>query len=73
MTRGGTWRTEVLWENFDDQAVTDYARPVPGRDYRERERIKKRLVRWRVRFQGMPDYERRAVLAELVRAEQGGG
>lgn len=72
MTRGGTWRTEILWENFDAVEVTDYALRAPGRDYRERERIKKRLARWRRKFQNMPDYERRAVLAELVRAEQRG-
>lgn len=70
MTRGHTWRTEVLWCNFSDDASADYAAAVPGRDWRERDRIKKRLRRWRAKYAAMPVYERTAVLAELVRMEQ---
>lgn len=67
-TRGGSWRTEHLWSNFTGDASSDYAARLPGRDYRERERIKKRVRSWSNKFARMPTYERTAVLAELVRA-----
>ena len=70
MTRGHTWRTEILWCNFSPADVVDYVPRRPGRDHRERDRIRKRLLRWSGKFAGMPDYERRAVLAALLRAEQ---
>ena len=70
VTRRGTLRTEHLWFNFPETPLPDQSFATPGRDFRERERIKRRLKRWRTKFDAMPDHERRAVLAELVRAEQ---
>ena len=63
-------RTEVLWCNYSSDVARDYAHPTPGRNWRERDRIKKRLRRIAAKFRTWPEYERRAVLAELVRQEQ---
>lgn len=68
--RNGSLRTEHLWCNLEPAHALDVCQKTPGRDFRERERIKRRLKRWRSKYDAMPDYERRAVLAELVRAEQ---
>lgn len=65
MTRGGTMRTEWVWCNFPEtEALHDYR--FLGEGYRERERIKKKRTRWRVRLEAMPILERRAILAALA-------
>jgi DNA adenine methylase len=76
ITRGGTWRTEVLWLNFDPPrggtaGQGDAARllSIVGRDFRERERIKRLVKRWRHNLMRRPAGERRAILAALVAAE----
>lgn len=70
MTRGHSWREEHLWCNFLPHTAPDFAQRRAGRDWRDRDRIRKRLKSWRGKFERMPEYERRAILAELVRAEQ---
>jgi DNA adenine methylase len=63
MTRGGV-RTEVLWMNYE-QGSSLLSRFV-GRDYVDRQRIKRKASRWRSRFSAMPAGERNVVLAALL-------
>ncbi len=66
MTRGGS-RVESLWMNYAEPgAIADpgYA----GRDFRDRQRIKRKAARWVERFGALPDLERQAILAQLAAA-----
>lgn len=68
ITRGGTMAAERLWMNYPEPAALhDYS--FVGDDYRERERIKKRVRRWRSNFEAMQQHERQAVLSALVEAQ----
>lgn len=65
-THGGP-ATECLWMNYPEpRALHDYR--YLGRDYRERERIRRRQARWYRRLLAMPDLERRAMVEVLQRA-----
>jgi DNA adenine methylase len=68
-TRGGT-ATEVLWCNFDPpEALHDYR--YLGIDFRERERISRKLQRWRDRLLRLPALERAAIIQQLnIKEEQ---
>lgn len=71
-TRGGTWATEVVWCNFEPGATTargEWDRKTPGSNFRERERIKKKLRRWDELYLRMPPDERRAFLMRLIERE----
>lgn len=61
MTRGGI-RTEHLWCNFPAPTVLHDPRYV-GKDYRDRERLKRKKKRWADRLKMLPALERQ-VLAE---------
>ena len=62
--RAGKWRDEFVWMNYPAPvALHDYDHL--GDDYRERERIKRKRLRWRKKLAGMDLLERRAILAEL--------
>jgi len=62
VTRGGTLATESLWFNFPEPTVLhDYS--YLGKDYRERERIKRKKLAWVNRLAKMPRLERQALLA----------
>lgn len=64
MTRGGTTATEWVWCNFQPgDALHDYR--YLGRDFRERERIKRKTHRWKARLLKMPALERQALLAAI--------
>lgn len=64
MTRGGTPRTEWLWSNFREPvALHDYR--FLGSDFRARERIKRKKLRWVNKIRRMPLLERRALLAAI--------
>jgi len=63
MTRGGP-RTESLWCNFEQPAELHDYRPL-GRNFRERERIKRKKQRWVRRLAGMDALERAAVIAAI--------
>lgn len=64
VTRGGSVRTEWLWFNFERPiALHDYR--YLGRNFRERERIKRKTLRWSNRLRRMPELERRALLHAL--------
>lgn len=64
MTRGGV-AEECLWCNFDDAvALHDYR--YLGENFRERERIKRKTLRWKTRLAQMPMLERRALLCAIA-------
>lgn len=63
MTRGGL-RTESVWMNYEASAViADYA--YVGKDFRERERIKRKVNRWIRRLEQLPALERAALLSAM--------
>lgn len=63
MTRGGV-RTEKLWLSYQPDAV--YWSTFAGKDYIERQRIKRKAERWAARFSVLPPAERIAVLAAML-------
>lgn len=67
-TRGGT-RREHLWFRRSSIATVGEEARWAGRDFRERERIKRKATRWASRYLTMPPAERAAVLGEVLRAE----
>lgn len=70
MTRGGTWRTEVLWLNYDPEPgiLAVAGEPVPGDNFRERERIKRLVTRWKKNYAKRPPAERKAIISALLAA-----
>lgn len=63
MTRGGV-RTESVWMNYEAPAViADFA--YVGRDFRERERIKRKTNRWIRRLEQLPAQERAALFSAM--------
>lgn len=63
-TRSGKTATEYLWFNFDKPLkLHDYS--FLGDDFRERERIKRKMQRWTARLQKMPPLERQAILGAI--------
>lgn len=64
VTRSGRVATEHLWFNFPEPvALHDYR--YLGENFRERERIKRKKLRWANRLRIMPVLERRALMAAL--------
>lgn len=64
MTRGGRMATEYVWLNFPEALeLHDYR--YLGEDFRERERIKRKKLRWRAKLERMPALERYAILSEI--------
>lgn len=67
-TRGGM-ATEWLFMNYDEPTeLHDYS--YVGNDYRERERIAKKVRRHVKKFNALPDLERKALLSALVQERQ---
>lgn len=63
-TRGGRPALEHLWCNFPPpDRLHDYS--FLGRDYRERERIRRKLDRWRAKLAALPPLERQAIIESL--------
>jgi len=63
-TRGGRMATEWVWLNFAEPLeLHDYR--YLGTDYRERERIKRKQLRWRGRLERMNSLERYAILSTI--------
>ena len=61
MTRGGHTATEWLWFNFPPPLeLHDYR--YLGENFRERERIKRKRLRWAARLQRMPVLEKQSLL-----------
>lgn len=65
MTRGGV-RTEKLWFNFEPGAA--HWATFAGRDFTDRQRIKRKAARWARMFGDLPPAERQAVLAAILGA-----
>lgn len=64
VTRSGRVATEWLWFNFPEPlALHDYR--YLGANFRERERIKRKKLRWANRLRNMPALERRALLCAI--------
>ncbi len=64
-TRAGRPVTEWLWMNYPEPfELHDYR--FLGDGFRERERIKRRKVRWKARLLKMPALERMAVLSAIA-------
>ena len=66
MNRGGV-RTEKLWLNFTVDRV-HWAR-YAGRNFTERQRIKRKAQRWGARYRALPVPERLAVWAAMMAVE----
>ena len=66
MSRGGP-RTEKLWYNYplDDVHWTTYA----GKNFTDRQRIKRKAQRWQANYRDLPKAERLAVLAAIMAVE----
>jgi len=66
MNQGGV-RTEKLWFNFTPDRVhwASYA----GKNFTDRQRIKRKAANWAKRYQAMPRAERLAVLAAMMGVE----
>ena len=66
MTRGGP-RTEKLWYNYDidRRHWSSYA----GRNFTDRQRIKRKAQRWAKKYRVLPHAERLAVLAAIMEEE----
>lgn len=66
-TRGGTRRTEHVWLNYSPPVeLHDYR--YLGSDFREREKIRRRVGRLKTKLENMPRLERQALLAALGEA-----
>jgi 16S rRNA G966 N2-methylase RsmD len=64
MTRGGL-RTECLWMNYPEpDALHDYR--YLGENRTERQRIRRKIHRWKTKLTALPALERKAILAELA-------
>lgn len=63
MTRGGV-RTETVWCSFHpgEQHYHTFA----GKDFTDRQRIKRKAARWAKNFEALPTAERQAVMAALL-------
>ena len=66
MTRGGV-RTEQIWFNFAEDVPfwCTYA----GKNYTDRQRIKRKAMSWADRFKKLPPNERTAILAALLQSQ----
>jgi len=63
-TRGGRIATEYLWMNYPEPlSLHDYR--YLGANFRERERIKRKIHRWNTKLNKMPVLERQAILAAI--------
>ncbi|WP_140920806.1 DNA adenine methylase [Limnobaculum xujianqingii] len=62
MTRGGV-RTEKLWMNFSEGAV--YSHQFAGKNYIDRQRIKRKAERWARNYKALPPDEQLAIMAAL--------
>lgn len=62
MTRGGV-RTEKIWMNYAEGRA--YTHTFAGKDFNDRNRIKRKAARWRKKYADLPPAERLAIMAAL--------
>jgi hypothetical protein len=68
MTRGGP-RTEKLWYNYEmDKA---HWATFAGKNFTDRQRIKRKAARWAKNYQALPPAERLAIMAAIMAVESG--
>lgn len=67
-TRRGV-RTELLYMNFDNKEGKLHDYRYLGKDFRERERIKKKIKRWNNKLIKLPITERNAII-EMISQHQ---
>ncbi len=73
ITRGRTFAIECLWRN---PIARDSARSIGleywelADDYRSRERVDRKVNRWKEKFSALDERERRAILFALLDAER---
>ena len=70
MNQGGV-RTEKLWHNFQIDRV--FWASFAGKNFTDRQRIKRKAANWGKTYQAMPRGERVAVLAAMMAVEAGEG
>jgi len=63
MTRGGV-RTECLWFNYDPYSL--HWSTFAGKNFIDRQRIKRKAERWAQKYRGLSTHERIAVLSQLL-------
>lgn len=64
-TRGGAMATECLWMNYPEPLeLHEYT--YLGENFRQRERIKRKIARWKNRLERMNRLERQAMLAAIT-------
>lgn len=70
VTRSGKMATEWVWMNFPEPlALHDYR--FLGDTFRDRDRIRRRKLRWKARLEKMPMLERRAMLLAIDEVRSG--
>ncbi|EOI6866759.1 DNA adenine methylase [Yersinia enterocolitica] len=67
MTRGGP-RTEQLWMNYPTGAA--YSATFAGRDYIDRQRIRRKALRWASNYANLSANEQLAILSALLETHQ---
>lgn len=67
MTRGGV-RTEKIWMNYEKGKA--YTHKFAGKDYNDRERIKRKVRRWKAKYSALPPAERLAIMTALCEVDQ---
>ncbi|MCG7551586.1 DNA adenine methylase [Pseudoalteromonas sp. Of7M-16] len=68
MSRGGV-RTETVWCNFEPGEV--HYHTFAGKDFTDRQRIKRKADRWAANYEKLPYGERQAILAALLQIDSG--
>lgn len=66
MSRGGV-RTETVWCNFEPKEV--HYHTFAGKNFTDRQRIKRKAQRWARSFADLPAAERQAILAEILQVD----
>lgn len=70
MTRGGKMAEEIVWLNFPEPfELHDYQ--FLGKNFRERERIKRKIQRWKAKLIKMDAVERAALMSALEQVRPG--
>lgn len=57
-------RKEGAWMNFSPKSLHDYR--FLGNNFRERERIKRKVNRWKIKATALPEFERQLIISSLV-------
>ncbi|KZN63360.1 hypothetical protein [Pseudoalteromonas luteoviolacea] len=68
MSRGGV-RTETVWCNFKLGEV--HYHTFAGKDFTDRQRIKRKAERWAKNYEALPFGERQAILSALLQVSSG--